>query len=907
MKLFEGLQCDKFDSPGAQGGVESFIHMDYSLDCKTRQHFTYSLYAYFMIVVYVVLLPGIMTWQKWKESLDAQVCPSILAVPYNKKWWYFDALEMVRAQSTFYFHRAHDKTNGLLSFPHSSFISPKLYPQYYRLSMTGFLILIAGNSPTIRIVCCMFFAVAFLAGIIVARPFVMTSHNDTMSFGQLVVCLVVMSGYVLTMQASENDSLQSMGIILLIMSLSLILLAALQHQKEPLFRILSSLRDQDVFDQEEFVYLWSARAPKQLLVSALLSACFECIEVMMRKDAAGEDVDRAWGYMRELFGLRGNDGSLIFLENAPKKMRASQGKWIQILSDLIEKELVRKHYLALTHHVIVHQGWCRKRGELNTNWKKRYLMLLHFPDDDHDELLWFNNESDGRSFHKNIDLKLALGYMDFSHVAAVQHTPESKIENIIKLDDRRGRLWRFEFSKPAVQTWVDVFNRVVRRKSARRRLSFPEFKKTASSLLGSIVPKDDLRSIFHTRASNVAVRDSEGGNEDGDHFDMENPLSELQREAWRNNSPQGGEVAMDFAARAPTSESVDDDPNSESDEEVFVLRSGDNSPALRVVEKGDIDGETVENGDESSMMMYPEDAMLDSGDINDLFGIILEEVKHGHINPTLFSIVQAVGGKAHRYLSTVQEREAEDFMNFDESAGLRLRELIHTEVKASMRQQAIIRNCETLKSICSFDGFHSSLDEDVLSALMCTVSRNARGRFEEALQQIKREAMMNGNDAAAHAADEGNSSFQEDSIQLKVGPIKGIERFAEKIKEYREEAGEASWPHSQFVSDVMRALLVVDSAEHMIMVYEALNESRQFEVVRLKNKIGNQDKPFNLHMNVLFHPDECKDPIVCEIQLFPACVYKLQHHSHVAYELVRAPSIESLRTSGEIRSTRHRH
>ena len=119
MKLFEGLQCDKFDSPGAQGGVESFIHMDYSLDCKTRQHFTYSLYAYFMIVVYVVLLPGIMTWQKWKESLDAQVCPSILAVPYNKKWWYFDALEMVRAQSTFYFHRAHDKTNGLLSFPHS--------------------------------------------------------------------------------------------------------------------------------------------------------------------------------------------------------------------------------------------------------------------------------------------------------------------------------------------------------------------------------------------------------------------------------------------------------------------------------------------------------------------------------------------------------------------------------------------------------------------------------------------------------------------------------------------------------------------------------------------------------------------------------------------------------------------
>ena len=47
-------------------------------------------------------------------------------------------------------------------------------------------------------------------------------------------------------------------------------------------------------------------------------------------------------------------------------------------------------------------------------------------------------------------------------------------------------------------------------------------------------------------------------------------------------------------------------------------------------------------------------------------------------------------------------------------------------------------------------------------------------------------------------------------------------------------------------------------------------------------------------MNVLFHPAECKDPILTEIQFYPQTVFDLQHRQHLAYELKRAGSVEEL-------------
>ena len=129
-------------------------------------------------------------------------------------------------------------------------------------------------------------------------------------------------------------------------------------------------------------------------------------------------------------------------------------------------------------------------------------------------------------------------------------------------------------------------------------------------------------------------------------------------------------------------------------------------------------------------------------------------------------------------------------------------------------------------------------------------------------------------------------------VELKVGPTKRANRVAVKIAEYRKEKGE--WPYAQFVTDVMRASFICETAEDFVRSYEGIEESPHFQIVRMKNKIGKCQGPFNLHVNILFQPKECEDPILCEIQFYPKAVYELQHRQHLAYELRRASNVEDL-------------
>jgi hypothetical protein len=114
------------------------------------------------------------------------------------------------------------------------------------------------------------------------------------------------------------------------------------------------------------------------------------------------------------------------------------------------------------------------------------------------------------------------------------------------------------------------------------------------------------------------------------------------------------------------------------------------------------------------------------------------------------------------------------------------------------------------------------------------------------------------------------------------------------VEEYRAEKGEENWPHSQYLTDVLRASFIVSSAEEMVRVWESLLASSEFDVVRLKNKIGKCMEPFNLHANVLFKPEECEDPILCELQFYPRGVFDLQHRQHLAYEVRRAKGVKDL-------------
>ena len=93
---------------------------------------------------------------------------------------------------------------------------------------------------------------------------------------------------------------------------------------------------------------------------------------------------------------------------------------------------------------------------------------------------------------------------------------------------------------------------------------------------------------------------------------------------------------------------------------------------------------------------------------------------------------------------------------------------------------------------------------------------------------------------------------------------------------------------------MLRASFIVTTAEHMARVYQQLEASPEFEVVRMKNKIGQCKEPFNVHVNVVFHPAECEDRILREVQFYPRAVFELQHRQHLFYEVRRAANAAAL-------------
>jgi hypothetical protein len=279
----------------------------------------------------------------------------------------------------------------------------------------------------------------------------------------------------------------------------------------------------------------------------------------------------------------------------------------------------------------------------------------------------------------------------------------------------------------------------------------------------------------------------------------------------------------------------------------------------------------------------PQDACLSSANFELGLRVLASSIKDGP-RPSAFDVIQLLGAGYHRDILGQQGERAAAFMA-DSIWGKQLKELKHPEVKAGMRQQLSLAKAGTLKSASSFTGFGSSLDEEVLPALMCAISRSALGCFKDALAAAAQHAQA----AAAEAEEEASPV-----VQLKVGPIKRPARIAVKVGEYREEKGAEHWPHSSFVTDILRASYICRDARSMVQAFEGLSASPYFQVVRLKNKIGECKGPFNLHVNVVFSPAECEDPILCEVQFYPRDVYHLQHRQHLAYELKRAPSAHDL-------------
>ena len=174
----------------------------------------------------------------------------------------------------------------------------------------------------------------------------------------------------------------------------------------------------------------------------------------------------------------------------------------------------------------------------------------------------------------------------------------------------------------------------------------------------------------------------------------------------------------------------------------------------------------------------------------------------------------------------------------------------------------------------SAPGYSTKVDTKVLAPFLCSVAECALPGFEKSLLAL--------------------SAGASGTVELKVAPVKDAGRCGVKVEEYREEKGKENWPHSQFLTDVLQASLIVETAEDMVKVWRSLEKCSAFEIVRLKNKIGECKAPFNLHVNVVYKAAHCEDPIVCEVQIYVRGVYEMQHRQHIAYEVCRATDIGKL-------------
>ena len=126
--------------------------------------------------------------------------------------------------------------------------------------------------------------------------------------------------------------------------------------------------------------------------------------------------------------------------------------------------------------------------------------------------------------------------------------------------------------------------------------------------------------------------------------------------------------------------------------------------------------------------------------------------------------------------------------------------------------------------------------------------------------------------------------------------IKTATRMGAKIDEYEKDKGPGFYPYCAFIGDSLRASVVCEDAEAFWKTYQALrgdpdDGSQRFRVLRLKNKLGVGEEPFNFHLNCSFQPSTFKAPIHLEIQLWAAAIMDLNDVSHWQYEVARADTV----------------
>ena len=81
--------------------------------------------------------------------------------------------------------------------------------------------------------------------------------------------------------------------------------------------------------------------------------------------------------------------------------------------------------------------------------------------------------------------------------------------------------------------------------------------------------------------------------------------------------------------------------------------------------------------------------------------------------------------------------------------------------------------------------------------------------------------------------------------------VKSLARIRAKLQEYRAE--EQKWPACARVQDPLRATILCNSSAVMLEALKKV-EAPPFKLLRLKNNLASEKKPFNLHAVLEFAP-----------------------------------------------------
>ena len=166
------------------------------------------------------------------------------------------------------------------------------------------------------------------------------------------------------------------------------------------------------------------------------------------------------------------------------------------------------------------------------------------------------------------------------------------------------------------------------------------------------------------------------------------------------------------------------------------------------------------------------------------------------------------------------------------------------------------------------------VDADALPEILHAMASGAFAAFKSALEAIV-------------AAVPGSSLMGDCDPRTAV---KSSARIRAKLQEYRAE--EQKWPACARVQDPLRATILCSSSAVMLEALKKV-EAPPFKLLRLKNNLASEKKPFKLHAVLDFAPPDAKVPLVVEVQLLFDHLLPLFAHTHVLYSVYRCRSFDA--------------